>query len=308
MGGNIAPQTGPIPPFMGMPLSGFQRQLPEPQPKPPQMTQQIQQIQQIQQVPIFPSSVSQSLPLHSVYPKPPIMTPTVIPSSVSPTLPIMTPTIIPQPQQLPKCVFQRAQFENPQFTQATFRLPVFRKSTFETFNNSNCKKIKILMNKYKYKLNLYHQVKTLYMNYLFNSDSKLELLKKLSIRSSQQKNIQQDNNINDIDIFMNYYILYPENVKYLMSLLIINKQLILLSQKLIVLIGKNKKDDTLLYQNTMFNEDKIKIINELNKYDNMTKTYEHFKDDNSTDSNLLILIIMIVVLYVLYMINKLNFK
>lgn len=296
MGGNIASQTRPIPPFMGMPLSGFQRQLPQPKPQPqPKLPPQTQS--PIMTPIVIPSPVS---------PTPPIMTPTIIPSSVQPKTPIMTPTII-QPQQLPKCVFQKAQFENPQFAQAVFRLPVFKQPTFEYFDNPNSKKLDKLMNKYKYKLDLYHQVKTLYMNYLFNSESKLELLKKLSIWSSKQKDIQQDNNINDIDIFINYYVLYPENVKYLLSLLIINEQLILLSQNLIDMIGKNKKDDTLLYQNAIFNEDKIKIINELNKYDNMTKTYEHFKDGKSTDYNLLIFIIIIVVLYVLYMINKLNF-
>lgn len=52
------------------------------------------------------------------------------------------------------------------------------------------------------------------MDYLFNSESKLELLKKLSIWSSQEK-----------------------NVKYLLALLMVNGQLILLSQKLIGLIG-----------------------------------------------------------------------
>lgn len=75
------------------------------------------------------------------------------------------------------------------------------------------------------------------MDYLFNSESKLELLKKLSIWSYQEKNIKQDYDINDINIFMNYYVLYPENVKYLLALLMVNGQLILLSQKLIGLIG-----------------------------------------------------------------------
>ena len=74
------------------------------------------------------------------------------------------------------------------------------------------------------------------MDYLFNSESKLELLKKLSIWSYQEKNIKQDYDINDINIFMNYYVFYPENVKYLLALLMVNGQLILLSQKLIGLI------------------------------------------------------------------------
>ena len=53
------------------------------------------------------------------------------------------------------------------------------------------------------------------MDYLFNSESKLELLKKLSIWSSQEKNIKQYydiNDINDIDIFMNYYVCIDQKI------------------------------------------------------------------------------------------------
>jgi hypothetical protein len=56
------------------------------------------------------------------------------------------------------------------------------------------------------------------MDYLFNSESKLELLKKLSIWSPQEKNIKQDydindiNDINDIDIFMNYYVCIDQKI------------------------------------------------------------------------------------------------